>query len=88
MQEHVGELDPAGFTYRWTHPDPRMDELYRTVQGIVERESALGTPPERIVAAVHAAALALRDGRPANHRRPPPLAPRIQSPRLTEPWFC
>ncbi|HEY6808725.1 MAG TPA: CUAEP/CCAEP-tail radical SAM protein [Gemmatimonadales bacterium] len=88
MREHVGALDPGGFTYRWTHPDPRMDGLYRTVQGIVERGAADGAAPDATVAEIRAAALAVRDGRPPGHRRPPPLAPRIQSPRLTEPWFC
>ncbi|HXH63125.1 MAG TPA: CUAEP/CCAEP-tail radical SAM protein [Gemmatimonadales bacterium] len=88
MQEHLVSPDPAGFTFVWTHPDPRMDRLYRTVQGIVERGTADGVPRAEIVAAIRDAALAVRDGRPPNHRRPPPLAPRIQSPRLTEPWFC
>lgn len=88
MREHLGALDPAGFTFRWTHPDPRMDELYRSVQGIVERGTGNGTSRLEIVAAIRDAAVAVRDGRPPNHRRPPPLAPRIQSPRLTEPWFC
>ena len=88
MQEHLGALDPAGFTFRWTHPDPRMDDLYRSVQEIVARGTADQAPGHEIVAAIRDAAVAVRDGRPPNHRRPPPLAPRLQSPRLTEPWFC
>ena len=31
-----GELDAANFTYRWQHPDPRMDTLQRDVAGIAE----------------------------------------------------
>jgi radical SAM superfamily enzyme YgiQ (UPF0313 family) len=83
--EWLGELDPANFTYRWRHPDPRMDELQVAVASIAEdaaasNESATATFA-RIWGAAHATA-----GRVA-----PPLPPtgrRSRPPRLTESWFC
>ncbi|HET7092613.1 MAG TPA: CUAEP/CCAEP-tail radical SAM protein, partial [Thermomicrobiales bacterium] len=81
----LGELDAANFTYRWRHPDPRMDDLQAAVGRIAEDATASGEPAAttfgRIWAAAHAAA-----GEPA----PPAAAPgrRPRPPRLTESWFC
>src|SRR5579863_1003130 len=36
-QQWLGELDATAFTYRWHHPDPRMDELQRNVASLVEQ---------------------------------------------------
>ena len=83
---HLRGLDAEAFTWRWEHPDPRMDELHRTVSDLVHwanhtREAAARTF-ERLRAAAAAAA-----GRPpaarATHAERRPVAP-----RLTEPWFC
>src|SRR5207247_1050602 len=35
MRPHVGAFDPATLTYRWTHPDPRVDALHADVNAIV-----------------------------------------------------
>ena len=35
-QEWLGELDPADYTYRWQHPDLRMDDLQKKVAILVE----------------------------------------------------
>ncbi len=72
MQPFLGDLDPAGFTYRWQHPDPRMDELQREVSALVARGAQFGR------------VWSLATGRP--FREPPPERP-IPA-RLTEPWFC
>jgi len=72
MQPFLGDLDPAAFTYRWQHPDPRMDELQREVSALVARGARFG----RI--------WSLATGRP--FREPAPERP-IPA-RLTEPWFC
>ena len=87
--EWLGPLDAANYTYRWAHPDPRMDALHHEVAALVEAAAAapLGLEPARTTfasiweAAHHAA------GVPATpipgsivSRRPPP--------RLTESWFC
>jgi radical SAM superfamily enzyme YgiQ (UPF0313 family) len=87
IQPFLRELDADAFTWRWEHPDPRMERLFRTVSEIVHwahqaRESAATTFRK-----VRDAAYELAGRRPvealATHaeRRPVP-------PRLTEPWFC
>src|SRR5436309_3996661 len=35
IQAHLGPLDPAALTYRWSHPDPRMDGLHAAVSQVV-----------------------------------------------------
>jgi radical SAM superfamily enzyme YgiQ (UPF0313 family) len=81
-------LDPAAFTYHWTHPDPRMDELQREVGRLVEHAAATEQHPWATFYRVRALA-ATRAGRAyaaAGGRLPPPERP-IPA-RLTEPWFC
>jgi radical SAM superfamily enzyme YgiQ (UPF0313 family) len=86
--EWLGELDPAAFSYRWRHPDPRMDTLYVLVAERVAAGEADGEPAAATHSALRALAYAaaghaapewaLNDKPGA--RRPPP--------RLTENWFC
>lgn len=82
----LGELNAEAFTYRWAHPDPRMDALHAAVSALVEeatetQERATATFG-KIWRAAHAAAglVSTRPPRPTTRRRPPP--------RLTESWFC
>lgn len=83
--EWLGVLDPAAFTYRWQHPDPRLDTLQTQVAARVAEGESSGEAPATTHAAVRALAYAIA-GRPepvverAAVRRPPP--------RLTENWFC
>lgn len=87
IKPFLGALDEARFSYRWTHPDARMDRLHREVTTLVEAATESKEDPAvtfyrvRAVAAEHA-------GRPVSSgvRRPPPERP--IPPRLTEPWFC
>lgn len=85
----LGPLDQAGFQYRWTHPDERMDQLHQAVSAIVETGVKNDGDPmiifDRIRAIVdeisghHATS-----SRPTRASRPGRLKP----PRLTESWFC
>src|SRR5215467_10430074 len=36
-QEWLGELDAVSYSYRWRHPDPRMDQLQHDVAALVEQ---------------------------------------------------
>ena len=80
-----GELDREALTYRWRHPDPRMDDLQREVAAIVEEAARDEAPAEatftRVLGAARAAAGA-PDGAPWAMGAAPP------APRLTEAWFC
>jgi hypothetical protein len=84
----LGELDAAAYTYRWTHPDPRMDHLHQAVSTFVEK--AQSTQADPIETFFHIKALALEaNGQEMcmpcaihNYGTPKVL------PHLTESWFC
>ena len=87
LRPYLGALDAPGLSYRWTHPDPRMDRLQREASALVADAARAAEQPAvtfqrvRLLAARYA-------GRPvrAPFRTPPPERP--IAPRLTEPWFC
>jgi radical SAM superfamily enzyme YgiQ (UPF0313 family) len=88
MQQHLGNLDAAAFSYQWTHPDPRMDQLQRDVAALVMADKRNKPAAEETFSAIkalaeEAAGLALR----AAHHVHPPLAQKA-TPHLTESWFC
>jgi len=81
-----GGLDEARLSWRWTHPDPRMDALQARVAAEVEVASARGEEPLATIARVKVLALA-EAGLPHGHVST--LSPdRRRVPRLTESWFC
>ncbi len=87
IQPFLKALDTEAFTWRWEHPDPRMESLYRTVSEIVHwanhtREGAANTF-RKVRDAAHEAAGARPAEALATHAERRPVAP-----RLTEPWFC
>lgn len=84
--EFSGEgLDEAALTWRWTHPDPRMDALQRKALAAVEAGAARGEDPVRLVGEVKALALAAAGREHVHVARPFSGA---RAPRLTESWFC
>jgi radical SAM superfamily enzyme YgiQ (UPF0313 family) len=88
MRPFLGPLDQPVFTYRWTHPDPRMDALQQAATKVVEEATRQEEDPALTFDRLRALAVATRDGRPA---LPPSLTlvpERRRPPRLTEPWFC
>ncbi len=79
-------LDREALTWRWRHPDPRMDALQRKVAAEVEAGATAREDPLATMARVKALALAAA-GLPHGHVRV--LAPdRRRVPRMTESWFC
>lgn len=82
--EWLGPLDSANFTYRWIHPDPRMDILQQEVAGLVEL--ARDGDAYHTFRAVEQKASELA-GAPAPNWTVP-LVPGVPPPRLTEDWFC
>jgi len=89
IRPYLGALDPAAFTYRWTHPDTRMDRLEREVRAVVERATAAGEGASRIFERVREVASTVAEGAPLR-RTVAGSSARLtgQAPRLTEPWFC
>ncbi|MCC6626319.1 MAG: radical SAM protein [Chloroflexi bacterium] len=80
-----GELDAANFTHVWRHPDPRMDELHRTVLALVEAATRRRRPAAETLVTLRTVAAAL-----VAHPAPAPAARVLRPlpPRLTETWFC
>ena len=85
----LGPLDAEALSYRWTHPDPRMDRLEAEVAALVEAAAQDGEPPAATFRRIHrlaATAAGLPDEAPAQSRIG--LRPRREPPHLTESWFC
>ena len=88
LRPHLGPLEQETLSYRWTHPDPRMDRLQAETADLVARATEMQADTPRIFDSVRAMA-AQAAGVPA----PAPVAGgmakgRKRPPRLTEAWFC
>ena len=79
----VGPFDPGTLTYRWRHPDPRVDALHDRVTEIVGIK--LTADRRRVFEEVAAIAYE-RAGRLREWARPP--RSRATIPYLNEPWYC
>ena len=88
IQPFLGPLNQASFTYRWTHPDPRMDELHQAVSEVVEEATRADEDPAVTFDRVRALAYAVRGDRVPARSSPALRLGRSRPPRLTEPWFC
>ena len=78
------ELDEAAFSYVWAHPDPRMDELHKTVNALVENEARAGIDTLATFYRIWTLAADM-------HGSPDVPSCRNQhqpAPRITEAWFC
>jgi hypothetical protein len=79
----IGPFDGATLTYRWAHPDPRVDRLQ---QEIADRVGVKLTRGRReIFDEIRALAYEA-----AGRGRPPAAIPRQRAevPYLNEPWYC
>jgi radical SAM superfamily enzyme YgiQ (UPF0313 family) len=88
MQPHLLEFDASALTYRWIHPDVRMDRLCDEALQLVQSGEAANASRSEIYArlweAAHKAAGAAAPALPA-----PAVAPRRGPvPYLNEPWYC
>jgi radical SAM superfamily enzyme YgiQ (UPF0313 family) len=91
LRPFLGKIDQAALTYRWTHPDPRMDRLYADVSALVEGESRKGEDPGTTFRGIHDLAIAAAGGELVPERAGPKqesLRRRRMAPRLSESWFC
>ena len=83
VQSRVGAFDPTTLTYRWTHADPRVDQLQEDVSALVGRRltSHRREQFQAIVELTYE-----RAGRPAP--APMPVRASREVPQLDEPWYC
>jgi radical SAM superfamily enzyme YgiQ (UPF0313 family) len=81
----IGPFEPQSLTYRWKHPDDRVDRLQRAVEEAVGVRLAASRRElfDRIWSIAHEAA-----GIPVPSRVAPDLLPRAAVPYLNEPWYC
>ena len=88
VQTLIGPFDEAALCYRWTHPDPRVDQLYADVLARVHDGQTEDVPRQDVFAQVwslvHAALGVAAPSLPMSHDD----RPRVPVPRLSEPWFC
>src|SRR2546429_8310025 len=87
LRAAFGELDAAGLSHRWTHPDPRMDELQRATSALVARAADAAEDPALPLHRIRV--LASRAAGTTPPPAPPPTPPpaRPPPPRLTQPGF-
>jgi radical SAM superfamily enzyme YgiQ (UPF0313 family) len=81
----IGPFEPQSLTYRWKHPDDRVDRLQRAVEEAVGVRLAASRRElfDRIWSIAHEAA-----GIPVPSQVAPDLLPRAAVPYLNEPWYC
>ena len=88
VRQMVMPFDEAGLVYPWAHPDPRVDELCRQAQAIIERGQKKGwsrrTIFTRIWRLAHDVAGLVARTIPQEAVGPAPAT----VPYLTEPWYC
>jgi hypothetical protein len=88
LHPYLGTLERETLSYRWTHPDPRMDLL----QGQVANAVAEAAPRGEDTAVTFDRIRGLADEAAGTPRRPGVAAhlahDRPRPPRLTETWFC
>ena len=91
MRAHLGGFDAETLTYRWSHPDPRVDALQRDVMALVG--TRLTSDRRSLFDEVRALAHE-RAGLPLEPRSGPgqvdtrPARARATVPYLNEPWYC
>ena len=84
----IGELDAAAYTYRWTHPDPRMDTLHQAVSTLVEMSQSVHTDPIETFFHIKALALEANDQGMCVSCAIRDYGTGKILPHLTESWFC
>jgi hypothetical protein len=88
----IGEFDEGVLSYRWVHPDPRVDKLQRELEATVARavtaKEDRRTIFRRAWEMTHQALT--MTGTMQARRLPdvPPGRPRVTIPYMTEPWYC
>ena len=77
-------LNETAFSYIWTHPDPRMDELHKTVNTLVENDARADVDALKTFYRIWELAADIRGYAMPIQKK----AANLPAPRLTEAWFC
>jgi radical SAM superfamily enzyme YgiQ (UPF0313 family) len=84
----LGELDAPAYTYLWTHPDPRMDDLQQDVSTLVEKAQNVQADPIETFFHIKALAHAANKQNMCVSCALNAYGTRKVLPHLTESWFC
>jgi hypothetical protein len=88
MPDIISDFDDVALTYRWHHPDVRVDRLCDDALQLVQSGEAEGASRQEIFSrlwgAVHKAAALPTPPLPESTQAPP----RGPLPYLSEPWYC
>jgi len=87
-QEWLGELDAVSYTYRWRHPDPRMDRLQRDIAALVEQAELAHASPIETFFHIKSLALSAAGDNLFISRAVENYGAAKVVPHLTEAWFC
>ncbi len=89
-EEHpwLGELDAAAYSYRWQHPDPRMDSLQQQAAELVSAAENACADPVQTFFQVKALVLAVQGQTFSAPQALLRYGRRKFLPHLTESWFC
>jgi radical SAM superfamily enzyme YgiQ (UPF0313 family) len=85
VQARIGHFDREKLCYPWHNPDPRVDELQREVESLVQRSGKLERSRREVFAELCRIASA-KSG--VAFSEVDPLPSRATIPYLTEPWYC
>jgi radical SAM superfamily enzyme YgiQ (UPF0313 family) len=85
MRRQIGAFDPITLTYRWTHPDSRVDQLHGDVAALVGARINANRRAvfEEISVLAHD-----RAGHQTRRASTRPARARSTVPYLNEPWYC
>ncbi len=83
LQPYVNDFDEAALAYRWTHPDPRVDQLWEQVFRLAKD----GQDPEQYRSEIFERVWQIAC-EAAGERRELPTFSRQPMPHLSENWFC
>src|SRR5579883_1509612 len=84
----LGQLDAAAYTYRWQHPDPRMDALQREVAELVAKAQRAQQDVVETFFQIKALALKACGQQSCIADELVQYGQRKVLPHLTESWFC
>ncbi len=87
-QQWLEKLDQANYTYRWHHPDPRMDSLQQQVATLVEAAETCKANSVETFFQVQAVTLAMIEKDFSVSRAVENYGTPQVLPHLTESWFC
>jgi radical SAM superfamily enzyme YgiQ (UPF0313 family) len=87
-QSVLAGYDDQALSYRWRHPDRRMDALQQEIEAHVRDGGKKSLSREDVFSTIWQAAHAAMGAPPHPVPKSPQLAARCTVPYLTEPWFC